>query len=255
MLVNAIVLAGAANRGPLREVDPAPNEALIPIAGRPMVQYVIDGLRASGRVGRILIVAPPGQLEPYLQGEDLEFVPARGDIVDNVLAALARLPQDQMVMIASSDIPLITGEIVRGLLDLCAQREADVYYPVVERSVADRCYPGVKRTYVRLREGSFTGGNIFVFDPRIADRVAPKVRSFLQYRKNPVRMAGLLGWTFVVRLFLRSLSLRGLEEHVSRLWGIRGAVVICPYPEVGIDVDKPSDLQLARAALGRALTG
>lgn len=255
MRVNAIVLAGAANNGSLREVDPAANEALISIAGKPMIQYVVDGLWASGRVDRILIVAPPGQLEPHLTDSRLEFVPARSHIVDNVMAALAHLPQDQKVLIASSDIPLINGEIISGVLDLCAQQEADLYYPVVERAEADALYPGVQRTYVTLREGVFTGGNVFVINPRAADVLAPRVRRFLDYRKNPVKMAGLLGWTFIIRLMMKSLSLKGLEQHLSRLWGIRGAVVVCPFPEVGIDVDKPSDLELARSALGKALTG
>lgn len=249
MRINAIVLCGAPNTGPLREADPAPNEALIPIHGRPMVQYVIDGLRQSGRVGRILLVAPTGQLEPYLSGADLEFVPARGHIVDNVLAAVERLPADERVLITSSDIPLITGEIIRAWLDMCRTRDADLYYPVVERSVADARYPGVRRTYVSLREGTFTGGNIFLVNPRTVVPCAPRVRRFLDYRKSPLKLAGLLGWTFIIRLVLHNLRLQELEAKVSEVWGLRGAVLICPYPEVGIDVDKPSDLQLARAAL------
>ncbi len=177
-------------------------------------------------------------------------MPSRGHIVGNILAAFALLPPAEKVLICSSDIPFITGRIVDGLLDLCAQREADLYYPVVERSQADRRFPGVRRTYVRLREGTFTGGNMFLVNPAIAPRVERIIRRFLDHRKNPLKMAGILGWRFVIRLLLRRLSLKELEEHVSQLLQIRGAVVICPYPEVGIDVDKPSDLQIARAALG-----
>lgn len=249
MRVNAIVLCGAPNTGALRESDPAPNEALIPIAGRPMVQFVIDGLRESGRVGRILLVAPPGVLEPHLHGEDLEFVPARGHMVDNVLAAVERLPLDEKVLIASCDIPLINGQIVSGWIDLCARREADLYYPVVERSVADDRFPGVRRTYVTLKEGTFTGGNLFLANPAMVAPCAPRVRRFMDYRKSPIKLAGLLGWTFIFRLLTKSLRLLELEAKVSQVWGLHGAVVVCPYPEVGIDVDKPSDLQLARTAL------
>lgn len=250
MRVNAIVLCGAPNTGALREADPAPNEALIPIAGRPMVQYVIDGLRQSGRVDRILLVAPPNMLEPHVHGPQLEFVPARGHIIDNVMAAVERLPVSDKVLIASCDIPLITGAIVNGWLDMCAVREADLYYPIVERSVADAYFPGVKRTYVTLREGTFTGGNLFLVNPAMVPVCAPRVRRFLDYRKSPVKLAGLLGWMFIFRLLTKNLRLAELEAKVSQVWGLRGAVLVCPYPEVGIDVDKPSDLQLARAALG-----
>jgi 2-phospho-L-lactate guanylyltransferase (CobY/MobA/RfbA family) len=48
---------------------------------------------------------------------------------------------------------------------------------------------------------------------------------------------------------LKNLRLTELEKKVSEMWGLEGAVIICPWPEIGIDVDKPSDLQLARAIL------
>jgi hypothetical protein len=107
----------------------------------------------------------------------------------------------------------------------------------------------VKRTYIHFKEGIYTGGNLFLLNPWIVEPCAPKVEKFIAYRKNPIKLAGLLGWSFVFRFFTKSLSLSELETKVSGLWGIKGRVVIAPYPEIGIDVDKPSDLQLARAAL------
>ena len=91
---------------------------------------------------------------------------------------------------------------------------------------------------------------MFLVNPAIVDRVAPKIRAFLDYRKSPLKMVSLLGWGFTLRyLLLRDLSLRELEEKVSRMLDINGAVVVCPWPEVGIDVDKPSDLGLVQALL------
>lgn len=250
MAVNAILLAGAANTGPLKDVSPATNEALIEIGGKPMIQYVIDGLRQSSEVSRIVISAPPGEVEPYVHGEGLEFVASAGDIVDNVVQAARILPQDEQLLIATSDIPLITGDIVDGLIALCRQTPADVHYPIVERSIGEQKYPHVKRTYVTLQEGTFTGGNLFLLNPQVIPEAALKARKFFEYRKSPVKMAGLLGFSFMVRyLILKNLNLKDVEEKASRVLGVRGAVVLCPWPEVGIDVDKPSDLQLARAAL------
>jgi CTP:molybdopterin cytidylyltransferase MocA len=249
-VVNVVLLAGAANDGPLKEVSPATNEALIEIGNKPMVQYVIDGLRQSKSVQRIVVSAPVGELEPHVKGEGLEFVPSQGSILENFMAAYRVLPKDQPILIATCDIPLITGEIVDGFLALCGQREADLYYPIVEKSVGERKYPVVKRTYVTLQEGTFTGGNLFLVNPKAVEAAAPKVERFLTYRKSPLKLAGLLGWTFAIRyLLLKNLRLHELEAKISQMLGIRGAVVVCPWPEVGIDVDKPSDLQLARAAL------
>ena len=35
-----------------------------------------------------------------------------------------------------------------------------------------------------------------------------------------------------------------IEERVRLILGFRGVAVVSPYPEVGIDVDKPQDLAL-----------
>ena len=250
MAVNVILLAGAANTGPLKDVSPVTNEALIDIGGKPMIQYVIDGLRQSSEVNRIVIVAPPGEIEPHVTGENLEFVPSSGHIVDNVVNAARVLPKSEEILIATCDIPLITGEIIDGLLALCRKTPADIYYPIVEKSVGEQKYPRVKRTYVNLQEGTFTGGNLFLVNPAIIETTAPKVYKFLDYRKNPLKMVTLLGFFFLLRyLVFKNLTLKELEQKISDMWHIKGAVVICPWPEVGIDVDKPSDLQLARAVL------
>lgn len=251
MPVNVIILAGAANTGPLREVSPAPNEALVEINGKPMVQYVIDALEKSKEVSRIVIVSPPGEVEPHVTGRNLEFVPSRNHIVDNTLEALKVLPGDEEFLIVSCDVPLITGEIIDDLIALCRQKPAELYYPICEKGTAESRFPHMKRTYVTLREGVFTGGNIFLCHPRIAEKVAAKMREFLNYRKDPLKMVGLLGWWFTIRyLLLKNLTLKELEQKVSDLLGIKGAVVICPWPEVGVDVDKPSDLELIRTILG-----
>jgi len=248
--VNVILLAGAANTGPLKDTSPVTNEALIEIDGKPMVQYVIDGLRQSKEVHRIVVVAPPGEIEPHVRGEQLEFVPSAGHIIDNVVAAARTLPKDAQILIATCDIPLINGETIDGLVSLCRQKPADLYYPLIEKRVIEAKYPTTKRTYVTLREGTYTGGNVFLASPDIIERTAPKARKFLDYRKNPLKMSGLLGVTFLIRyMVLKNLNLMELEKKVSSMWELNGAVVICPWPEIGIDVDKPIDLDLVRAIL------
>ena len=38
-------------------------------------------------------------------------------------------------------------------------------------------------------------------------------------------------------------------KKISNLLEIKGAVVLSPYPEIGIDVDKQSDFELVQAAI------
>ena len=46
-----------------------------------------------------------------------------------------------------------------------------------------------------------------------------------------------------------------VEVRVEELIKLKGAGVVSLYPEIGIDVDKPSDLQFARAVLEQRAPG
>jgi len=68
MQVDAIVLAGAKNDGKLREVSPSPYEAMILINDRPMLSYVVDALKQSKQVGRIVVVGYP-EFKDYMDSD------------------------------------------------------------------------------------------------------------------------------------------------------------------------------------------
>ena len=63
-------------------------------------------------------------------------------------------------------------------------------------------------------------------------------------RKNPLKLSRLLGIKFIVKFLFNRLTLAEIEERVRLILGFRGVGVVSPYPEVGIDVDKPQDLAL-----------
>lgn len=249
MRASALVLAGGLAGDELQAHTGVANKALIDINGQPMIRYVIDALLAAERIEDVLVVGPVAELEEALAGLPVNVIADTGNMIDNIRAGAAQLPAGRPMLISSSDIPLLTGPVVDAFLELCFKRPADLYYSIVEREVNERKYPLVKRTYVTLAEGTFTGGNLFMVDPAIVEPVAPKAQEFIANRKRPLRMARLLGIGFLVKLLLRVLTIPELEAKIGKLWGVRGAAIICPYPEIGIDVDKPDDVQLVRAAL------
>lgn len=253
MKVDAVVLAGAPNEGRLKDSSPAPYEALVPVGGRPMVEYVTDALLAAKGIGNIMVLGPAAELSalPALRQQRIKVVQTAGSITDNVLKGLEALENgDGRVLIASSDTPLITGPIIDGLLDLCARREGDFYYPVVDQKLCDERFPGVKRTYIKLREGTYTGGNVIVVKGAVFRRCAAAAARFVAQRKSPFGLASILGWGFILKLFLRMLTVAELEKKISTMFDIVGVAVICPFPEIGVDVDKPSDLTLVQGILG-----
>ncbi len=259
MRVDAVVMAGRLNDGALKDASDAICEALIDINGRPMIDYVISALEQAIEVERIVVIGPGDHLASLL-GQRVTLVEAGSTITENLrrgVAALARRRGGRTeyirpVLICSGDVPFVTGQSISRFLELCAKREAVVYYPIIPRAACDEKFPGVKRTYVTLKEGTFTGGNLFLVNPSAMGDLLRVMESFFAARKNPLKLARLLGFGILARLLLGRLSFRDVERVFIKLFGQPGVAIPCDCPEIGVDVDKPSDLALAREVLGGA---
>lgn len=270
-MINAVVLAGAPNTGRLRECSDAPNEALIEIDGRPMISYIIDALVASGVIGRIAVVCT-NDVALAMGDAQVEVVESRGSLMDNLVTGLAGSARstgsdNKRVLVTTSDIPFLTPECVRDFVSRCGgsamagiaaapgamsggrSGDADIYYPIVARSVIEGRYPGVERTFFRLVDGEFTGGNAVILNPDRLLASQELIRSAIALRKKPLALARMLGLSFIVRFIFKQLRIVDIEKRAGAMLGLVGRVVVTPFPELGVDVDKPSDLELARRLL------
>jgi len=252
--INAVVLAGATNEGKLKEASPERWEALIELNGKPLIRHSLDPLLAAKSIDRIVIVGPVEELKKALAGLDVDIIPPTGDMFDNVIVGCRHLAQTGdgkkgLALVSTADIPLITPDIVDNLVKACLDRGGEAFYPMATRETMEAKFPGTKRTYGTLREGTLTGGNLFVVNGEVLERVAPKAKALIEARKNPLKMAMAAGLIFVIRLVLGRLTVKELEGYVGRKFGFQGRVIIVPWAEIGIDVDKPADLELVRAYL------
>jgi len=245
-MYDAIILAGGESKK-LSHYSSQRYEAMIEIAGKPMVTFVTQALRDSGRINRIFVVGPSEVMANCAFPDDTVLLNGGNTILDTIQIGIEALGHEQPVVVATADIPLLTPDAVTDFLNQCAKaQEADLYYPVVPRQVNERYYPGNKRTYVKLREGVFTGGNIFLVNPAIVPGCLTNAEKIIEQRKHPLELCRIIGWLFVLKFLLRRLSVAEVEKQFSALLGIRGAVIFSGFPELGIDVDKPSDLELVK---------
>ena len=165
----ALVLAGS--RGPTDPVAAAaglPHKALVPVAGRPMLLRVIDTLRQCPEIGRIVLCLEDSSLLdrlPELAGPvaagEIATLLAKHSPARSVLAALDQLPQPLPLLVATADHPLLTPAMVRHFIG--ALGDADAAAAVAPESVIAAAYPQTRRTYIRLRDGAYSGCNLFAF--------------------------------------------------------------------------------------------
>ncbi|MEA4924788.1 MAG: nucleotidyltransferase family protein [Syntrophomonadaceae bacterium] len=253
MQYDAVILAGGENSSELKKIAPYDSEALIIIGNYPMIYYVYRALRATPCINNIVVSGPADALRTILPKEEkLFFVDGGNNAVEsfaNAIDMLTELEISTKVLAVPTDVPFITPEAIRDFLACCEKSEADFYYPITRKEVNEKKYPGVVRTYVRLKDGIFTGGNLFLIRSAVIPVCLDIGVKLIQRRKNPLAMAKLFGPGLVWKYLTGRLSISIAEKRFFKVVGIHGKGIISPYAEVGVDIDKPEDLRLAQQYL------
>jgi 2-C-methyl-D-erythritol 4-phosphate cytidylyltransferase len=136
----AVALLVAAGRGERLGADGP--KAFVMLAGRPMLEWSLDALRAVEAIERIVVALPAGAEAPagtlgVTGGAE------RSHSVRAALAAAGDGPDDEPILVHDAARPLLTPELVRRSLDALAQTGADAVVaaaPVtdtIKRVVAD----------------------------------------------------------------------------------------------------------------------
>ncbi len=228
-------------------------KALVDIAGRPMVQRVVDALTAARCVDRIVVGGLPE--DTGIQSTKLAAcVPDQGSLLANALGAADHLlsldPTPRQFLLCSGDIPLISGGMVDEFASQCADPSIEFYYGVVRRELMEAAFPESRRSYVHLTDGDMAGGDIFVLHSHVTENRRELFEELIGDRKSALRQARRIGLGVLVKLLLHRLSIAEAEQRVARSMGLNGRVVLLRHAELGMDVDKPFQLEICRRALG-----
>lgn len=243
-MVNAVILAGDSEENGV-------SKALRVISSRYMIEYVISSLRESGCIGRIYVVGDERLKEKVGNLVD-GWIEASGGIMDNIRRSVQIMGDFETPCIfATSDIPMVRGEAIRDFVEKCQLKSIDLGYPIIDKKLNEQKYPEVKRTYVKMKEGTYTGGNIIYFNPKIVENCTKKAERLIEYRKNPLKMGRVLGFTFLIRLALGKLPISKVEDKIQKMFDVRGSAILTDYPEIGNDVDKPSDIEFVNKYLDK----
>lgn len=247
--LTAIVLAGG-RRDAVAALEPgAPNKAFVRIAGATLIARTLAGMRGAAGIGRIIVVAP---LATHARAELRAADDLRADgakITQSLAAGLAGLPPDDLVVVAPSDVPLLSGEGVDDFVRTALATNADLIYACLERSVHEARFPDVPHTWAKLRGGTYCGAGLIAIRPRAFASLARFLEKLGAARKSPARLAGIMGRDAIVNYLRGRLTIGDCEARASKLLGLPARAVIIERPEVAVNVDRPSDVALAERLL------
>jgi hypothetical protein len=145
----------------------------------------------------------------------------------------------------------VTSEMVEWLVKTCKETEDDIYYNVIRRQEMEQVFPASKRTYTHLKDMEVCGGDMGMARAAIVTENPDFWTKIIDSRKSPISQAMLLGPVIIFKLLTRQLTANDVIQRVAKKLGLKGRAIVCPYPELGMDVDKPHQLEIMRAFLSQ----
>ncbi len=253
---DAVILAGLERKqpNPLLAQSGVTNKVLLPVAGRPMIDYVVRALADSKHIGQIVIVGLAEQPELRFP-RSVHYLPDQGSMLKNMAYGFGWLAsqgsEQRYGLLATGDIPLITGAMIDWFINACQPLEKDVDWGTVEQRVMEATFPNSKRSYLRLVEGKFCSGDLFLGKLTAAQNRQTILGQMIEQRKSVWQQVRLLGLGVVIKFLFRRLHMQEMLALFPRLLGLQGAAIVLPFAEVGMDVDKPHQLAQVEAYLAQ----
>jgi GTP:adenosylcobinamide-phosphate guanylyltransferase len=251
--MDVIILAGGRSvEDPLAEMAQGKPKSLLPIAGKPMVQWVLDAVNESPSIDTVALIGID-ETEELSCNKKLLVLPDFGSLMGNIQQGAQTFldlhPLETHILSISADIPTITGEIIESMIKEYAGYKYDIYYSVVERDIMEKRFPGSKRTYIKVKDGEICGGDLNCYSKRAA--LDPKAlwKELIRLRKNPLKQAAMIGLDTLVLLQMGKLTLDEAADRVCHKMGITGKALRVPFAEIGMDVDKPFQFDMVEADL------
>jgi CTP:molybdopterin cytidylyltransferase MocA len=254
--VDAVVTAGGVPRPdqPLYALTNGKAKALLPIAGRPMVQWVLDALNAAETVRRIVVVGLGADDRAALTSrKDMAFVANQGSLIANTEAGVKRvLAQDENAkhaLVVSADIPALQGAHVDWITRACQETDHEIYYGLLSEADMEKRFPGSKRSYFKLKEGKFCGSDINMFSTGLVGHYHPAWHTIVDSRKSILKQASLIGLDTLLIMALGQMTIPEALRRAKSKLGVNGRVLLIPYAQAGMDVDKPRQYELVKQDL------
>lgn len=248
--ITAILLAGSRpTPDPLAVAAGVAIKPLAPVAGEPMINHPARALLAHPAVGQVVILtqsSAPFAADPatawLTTHPQVRFEQSGAGIASSLLALLERGDVPFPILLTTADHVLLDS----AMLDQFTQEAAgaDIAVAMVERRILLARYPGSRRTWLKFRDGWWSGANIFWFGSDRARSIIALWREVEQDRKKGWKIVSAFGPVALIGTLLRLLTLRGGIARIGRRFGLTARLVAMEKAEACIDADKPDDVVL-----------
>lgn len=242
----ALVLAGS--RGgvdPVAAYAGVSHKGLIELGGVTLVMRVLKALNGAG-ITRIGVSSNDPAVCDEVTGEAQTLAASDGPSLS------VRCGAETMgtpLLVTTSDHALLQPEWVTQFL-AAAPKDCDIAILLAPERLVQAAAPQTKRTYLKFADGRYSGCNLFLLRNDNALKAIDFWRRVEGLRKQPWRIALLIGPGFLLAYLSGRMTLAQTVARLGEKAGVRAAAVVSDYGLAAVDVDKPSDLDLVRELIG-----
>ena len=228
-------------------------KALLDIAGKPMIQWVLDAVSEAKSVGHVAVVGLDGSVDLSCR-KPLSVISNHYNMVENLRAGARKIlelnPSAEYVMTCTSDIPMVTPEAFDWIVEQAQTSRHEFYLTMITKEAMMWRYPGSKRRTDRFTDIEVRGADITVVEPRIILQSGIS-DTLKQLRHNTWKQLLFVGFDTLLLIRLGRLDLAGFAKRLAKKHGLDWSPLVCPFPEIAMDVDFPQELELARHVLSK----
>ncbi len=215
-----------------------------------MIAWVLDALVHSPWIEKITIsvqnedvFSPFPELGRLIADNDIRIAASERGPAASALRAMSDSGHAFPYLLTTADNALLTPDILQAFFHSCEARSGtDLAVGFTSEALLQAAYPDMRRTYLRFRDGGFSGCNLYGFLTARSLAAAAFWVEADRLRKRPYKLIARFGVTSLLLFALRRLTVEAALARAGSRLGLKAVPVLLPYPEAAIDVDKPADL-------------
>ncbi len=264
--IRIVLTCGGRLKNSMRGISPGGVKALLKCGGKSLLERAVTaslGIRDLPPVADSdsifemtdLVAVGPAEVAVEVERINAEIGPKipvfhskeGKTLLDNIIAGIEAPPGAQAaekILVVSPDLPFITAESICGFLAK-VPAGAGLALPAVSKEDFLQEFPGAKNRFNRLKEGNLTLGSvIFARTAAIMTNIG-LFQDAHNARKNPAKLAGMLGPAFIFKFLAGTLQVKEAEMRLTAITGAKTFAVMESSPLLAFDVDNEIDFEYA----------
>ena len=252
-----LILAGKreGKLDPLAEKAGVSHKAIVPIRGKPLIQWVLEAAEAAWSDASIMVSIHDPQVLAELPSVQrlqtagrLRFPPAQHGIVESLEAAVADSAGFPL-LITTGDNVLVTPGALRRLHDEATAADAGAALSIATREQILAAHPEGQRRFYEFRDRAISNCNAYWLRDRAALKAAESFRGGGQFIKTPGAILKAFGLWNLIGFRRKWWTFDEAMRNLSRRFGVKIEPVFVTDGALAVDVDNERTYKIAEILL------